>query len=117
MKVRLLLGLLFLTATINVHAIWIDATGKVRTIMVYAHTDTVLLTLDNSSAPVSACSNSHTFAIDGALPPERRKQMLSVLLTAKATGNTLTLKYNDVDGCVNWGASPNVYRGVVRIDY
>lgn len=117
MKVRLLLGLLFLTAAINAHAIWVDASGKVSTISVYAHTDTVLITLDSSSASVDACSNNHAFAIDGGLPPERRKQMLSILLTAKATGDTLTLKYNDVDGCVDWGASPNVYRGIVRIDY
>lgn len=100
----------------NAHAVWLGATGKVKTIMIYGTTDTVLVELDSPGVPVAECSNNTVFVINGADPADRRKQMLSALLATKATGEILTLKYLDVGGCVAWGSDPNAYRGLIRID-
>jgi hypothetical protein len=109
--------LLLLLVTVNANAAWIGVTGKVTTILLYDSTDSILVVLDSSGAAVAECSNNQTFAINGALPADRRNQMLSALMTAKASGQSVTIMFNDVGGCVSWGASSNVYRKIERVGF
>lgn len=115
---RLLFATVFFATCLlptSANAVWTGASGKVVDIVVYATTDTVLFVLDVSGADVAECSNKTTFAINGSLPTDRRKQMLSVLLLAKTTGEEISVGFNVVGGCVPWGSTQNVYRGVARI--
>ncbi len=99
------------------HAVWINVTGRVDMVSLYTTTDTIVVRLSESGSQVAACSNTTEFAIDGAIPENRRQQLLSVLLTAKASDSEVTIAYNDTGGCVAWGADPNVYRGALRVNY
>lgn len=100
---------------------WHTTGGKVGNINVYASTDIVLVTLINangnvdSGEDVAECSNKKTFAISHTLPAERRQQMLSVLLMAKASGRSVQFAYSKTWGCVAYGPNPNAYRGITRI--
>ena len=101
---------------------WHTSGGQVKDINVYSGTDAVLVTLVNpttgemvNGADVTQCSNKTTFAISNTISPERRSQMLSLLLMAKASGRPVRLSYSTSGGCVAYGAGSSVYRGIVRI--
>ena len=117
MKVKLALILLFLLVTVNVNAVWIGVTGKVTTILLYDSTDSILVIMDSPGTAVAECSNTQTFAINGSLPADRRNQMLSALMMAKASGQSVTIMFNDVGGCVSWGSTSNVYRKIERVGF
>ena len=109
--------LLLLLVTVNANAAWIGVTGKVTTILLYDSTDSILVVLDSPGTVVAECSNNQTFAINGTLPADRRNQMLSALMMAKASGQSVTIMFNDVGGCVSRGASSNVYRKIERVGF
>jgi len=115
MKRTLVTLILAMALPFNVHGAWISVTSTIQTIKIYSTTDTILVTLDHPGTVVSECSNTLSFAIDGTLPVDRRKQMLSALLMTKAAGNSITLTYSDSGNCVPWDADVNAYRGLVRI--
>jgi hypothetical protein len=117
MKVKLVLISLFLLITVNANSAWIGVTAKVETILLYDSSDSILVILDSPGAAVAECSNNQTFAINGTLPADRRNQMLSALMMAKASGQSVTIMFNDVGGCVSWGASSNVYRKIERVGF
>ena len=94
---------------------WIIATGTVEQIYVYAGTDTILLKLSVAGPPSAACSDAAVFAIDGALPADRRQQLLATVMSAQARQAQVSVAYDNVAGCVNWDASANVYRSIRRI--
>lgn len=96
---------------------WHTTSGTVENIYVYANTDTVLVELSAHGHAVSECSNTEQFAINGARSESRRNQMLTMLLTAKATGTRLNLAYNTSGGCVPYGGNNSAYREILRIIY
>lgn len=96
---------------------WHTTSGTVKNIYAYANTDTVLVELSTHGAAVPECSNTKMFAINGAHPESRRNQMLTLLLTAKATGTRLSVAYNTSGGCVPYGGNNSAYREILRIIY
>ncbi|GAB1624081.1 hypothetical protein AAOGI_41310 [Agarivorans albus] len=96
-------------------AIWLDTQGKVTNLITYSGPETVLVQLSNTGAPVEGCSDKSTFAISSGISAEARARMYSMLLAARESGRVITVSYSDVGGCEPWGASPNVYRKIVRL--
>ena len=103
--------------TIGAHgtawASWVDYGGRIKSMMLYSHTDIVLVELDpppTIAGLPAGCSTSY-FAIDGAIPAERRQQMLSTLLTADALQGGINLTNDGT--CVSFpggGAFPKIVR-------
>lgn len=93
---------------------WLNTSGKVVNMNFYFKTDTVLVKLDKPGVS-NDCSSLEYFAIDGGMPAERRQQMISALLSAKAMGQPVTIAYNEVDDCVAYDANPKAYRRIVRV--
>ncbi|MDZ7923413.1 MAG: hypothetical protein U5M23_05000 [Marinagarivorans sp.] len=100
---------------------WHTVGGKIDHISVYSATDIVIVTFVNSAGAaitgpeVEACTNKSEFAISTSIPAERRQQMLSILMMAKATGASVTISYDTASGCVPYGSSASAYRGIVRV--
>jgi len=113
----ILLTLVLSTFASSAKAAWIYTTGKITSVQAYIKTDTVLVKLDVSGTPVPECSNTRTFAIDGDVVADRRKQMLSLLLAAKATEQSVSIAYNDSNGCVAWDSRQNVFRSITRVSH
>jgi hypothetical protein len=115
MKYKLITAFSLLIAPQQCMASWLDVSGKVTNIITYAHTETILVNLDVSGANVVECSNSRTFAISSTISAEGRSRMYAMLLSAQATGRSITVSYNSAGGCEAWGATPNTYRRIVRL--
>lgn len=96
-------------------ATWITASGKVESIVTYAHTETILVNITTSGTDVAECSNKKTFAISSNVSAEGRARMYSMLLSAQATDRTVTLSFLDVGGCESWFSTQNVYRRIARL--
>nr|BDD45206.1 hypothetical protein 12 [Saccharospirillaceae bacterium] len=94
---------------------WNTATGTVETINFYSTTSTVLVELSTDGTAVSECNNNTLFAVDGTQPEARRNQMVSALLAAKASGNTVSISYSTSGGCVAYGSNTNAFRGIKRL--
>lgn len=99
----------------SVCAYWVDVSGKVSSIITYAHTDTILVKLDASGSDVSECSNRTDFALSKSIPEERRAKMYSFLLAAKISGTPVTVSFNHSGSCEPWDANSSVYRIIARL--
>lgn len=108
------IGMLGSFAVMPAHAAWVEVAGTIQGITTYAHTNTVLVAL-SASGSAGTCADASIFALDGALPEERRKQLLVMLVSGQARGAVVTLTYDNAGGCVTWDATPNVFRGIVRL--
>ena len=96
-------------------AYWMDTTGKVNSIVNYAHTNTILINLSVAGNNVEECSNKSTFAISASIDPEIRSRMYAMLLSAQATGRNITLSYSNIGNCEGYGSNANSYRRIVRL--
>ncbi len=94
---------------------WFDTSGKVVSIITYAHTETILVNLDNSGTNVTECSSSATFSISKSMTPETRTRMYSMLLAAQASDRTVVISYNETGGCESWYATASAYRSITRL--
>jgi hypothetical protein len=113
---KLILATMFLFASINVYAAtWITASGTVKQIVTYAHTETILVNISVEGANVGECSNKSTFAISASNSPEGRARMYSMLLSAQATGRVVSLSFLNEGGCEPWFSAPNIYRKIAII--
>lgn len=108
-------GVAFAFISSNAYSEWENTSGTVISMNNYASTDTVLVKLSSPGVAVTECSNKDYFAIDGSLPENRRSQMYSALLAAKASGNSVTVAYENTGGCVPYGNNSSAYRGIRRI--
>ena len=113
---KILLGLIMVSVMSNADAEtrWIGVSGTVENISVYETTDTILFTLSSAGETVSHCTNKTNFAISGTAPSDRRKQLLSVLLSSRASGKPVSVAYSDTE-CVPWDTNQNAYRRVRKI--
>lgn len=114
-KIKSVFGLLCFFLSSSVYAYWIDASGKVASIIHYAHTDTILVKLDVPGAEVLDCSSKTDFAISKSIPEERRSKMYSFLLAAKMSGTPVTLSFSHSGSCEPWDSNPSVYRMITRL--
>lgn len=96
-------------------AYWMDAKGKVTSIITYAHTDTILVKLDVSGTEVPECSNKSDFAISKSIPEDRRAKMYALLLAAKMSGTPVTVSFNHSGECEPWDSKTSVYRTIKRL--
>lgn len=94
---------------------WIDTQGKVKKLSTYAHTETVLVYLDNPGQSISQCTDTTAFAISHSISSEARSRMFSLLLAAKAAGTPVTVSYLNTGDCEPWDASTSAYRKITRI--
>lgn len=97
------------------YAGWHNTTGKITHINFYAHTNTVLLRLDSSGHDVAECTNKDYFAVNSTMAENRRNQMISALLAAKAMGKTITIAYNQTGSCAAYGSNTSAYRSILRV--
>jgi hypothetical protein len=107
-----LIALVFSTYS---NASWIDTSGKVSSIITYAHIDTIIVNISSAGIDVAECANKTSFVISKSISSEARTRMYSMLLSAQATGRTVVLAYNNTGGCEPWGANANAYRKIVRL--
>lgn len=119
MKIKLA-GLLLLVVSHYSHAGWVEASGKVSSIMTYSTTDTILINLTSDGSPVNGkavdeCSNKTTFAIPRSTTEEARSRMYAMALAAKAAGTTIVLAFDEVGGCEPYGPNPSAYRTIRRM--
>jgi hypothetical protein len=105
----------FLFLPQGVYAYWVDASGKVTSIVTYAHTDTILVKLEVSGTEVAECSNKSEFAISKSVPDERRSKMYALLLAAKMSGTPVTVSYSHSGSCEPWDSNSSVYRMITRL--
>lgn len=105
----------FLFLSQGVCAYWVDATGKVTSIITYAHTDTILVKLDVAGADVPECSNKSDFSISNSVPEERRSKMYALLLAAKMSGAPVTVSFSHSGSCEPWDSKTSVYRIITRL--
>lgn len=99
------------------YSAWVEASGTVEEIALYDHTDTVLVTLSSHGMPVAECSNTVRFALSKHSNTERRNRFMSVLLMAQASGQSVTIAYNESGSCEPWDANPAVFRIVKRLRF
>ncbi|GLX84527.1 hypothetical protein tloyanaT_07790 [Thalassotalea loyana] len=109
-----LISVAALLFSFNSNAAWIDASGAVTSLVTYASTETVLVTLSNAGKD-TGCANKVTFAISKDISSEARARMYSMLLAAQSTGRSVVVTYNDTGGCEPWDANQNAYRKIVRL--
>lgn len=97
-------------------AAWIGTVGKVHRIDGYAGSDTILVTLDNQpTGPVPpGCTSTSVFAINGALPAERRQLLLSQLFSAQGRGASVAIYWGDSGSCVSY-SSTTIVPAIQRI--
>jgi hypothetical protein len=69
-------------------------------VFVYSDTDELYFQLSNQPPSHPAC-NPVLFSIDPSTPAERRKLLLSRLLLAKASQETITIGFDDQGNCSN----------------
>lgn len=102
--------------TLPAEAAWFNYSGKVDKISVYGERDTVLVKLvphPNLEGLPAGCTGDF-FALSASWPVERRQQMLSVLLSAQASGRTVTIAYDDAAACASFSANVN-FPAIVRV--
>lgn len=105
----------FLFLSQGVYAYWIDASGKVTSIITYAHTDTILIKLEVAGTEVPECGNKSDFAISKSVPEERRSKMYALLLAAKMSGTPVTVSFSHSGNCEPWDSNSSVYRMITRL--
>lgn len=83
-------------------AAWFVTVGKVVGVYTYASTDTVFVTLNNQpSGPLPpGCTSTVYFAINGALPAERRQAMMAQVLSAQASNADVHISWDEAGSCV-----------------
>ena len=112
---KILLTSFLLCWSVSSYASWTDTGGQVVSLVTYAHTNTILVTLSKDGTDVEACSNKKTFAISKDIGEEQRTRMYSMLLAAQAVGRDVVVSYNRVGNCEPWDANPSGYRKIVRL--
>ena len=112
---KLLYAFIFMGLSATSLASWLDTSGKIVSIVIYPHTETILVSLDSSGVDVSACSSKSNFAISADISLEARTRMYSMLLAAQASGRNVVISYSDVGNCEPWGANTNAYRKITRL--
>lgn len=105
----------FLFLSKGVYAYWVDASGKVTSIITYAHTDTILVKLEVAGTEVPECDNKSDFAISKSVPEERRSKMYALLLAAKMSGTPVTVSFSHSGNCEPWDSNSSVYRMITRL--
>jgi hypothetical protein len=105
----------FLCLSQGVYAYWVDASGKVASIITYAHTDTILVKLEVAGTEVPECSNKSEFAISKSIPEERRSKMYALLLASKMSGTPVTVSFSHSGSCEPWDSKSSVYRTITRL--
>lgn len=100
-------GLLMLSMPNLGNAAWIGSVGKVQRVDAYASTDIVLVTLDNQpTGPIPpGCTSTSVFAINGAMPAERRQMLVSQLLSAQGRGVSVAIYWDNAGSCVAYSTS------------
>ena len=74
--------------------------GKIEAIIAYTYQDTVLIRLVNQPTSHPACAATH-FAISASTTEARRNRVLSRLLTAFGTGETVIIGYDNAGNCAD----------------
>ncbi|WP_096087865.1 hypothetical protein [Agaribacterium haliotis] len=98
------------------NAYWLEASGEVASLNIYASNNTILVNLkDVDGDDVDECANKTTFAVSKSLEPEARARMYAYLLAAKTAGARVTLAFNHEGGCEPWGSKSDVYRKIQRL--
>ncbi|WP_028876996.1 hypothetical protein [Teredinibacter turnerae] len=110
-----LIGMVSLIISPLANAGWIYTTGKIEKLVSYAHTETILVYLDKTGTNVEECSNKEVFALSSAMSVEGRARMFSMLLSAQARDEEITLSFLDVGGCEAWFSTPDVYRRIALV--
>jgi len=113
---RILFLVIALISASSAFAGWHSVGGTVTSIAVYSSNDMIIFDMSNPGATVSGCSvNGNSFSIDSAVPADRRKQMLSVILAAKTSGEVIAVAYDDTN-CATYSGS-TTFRSVKRITH
>lgn len=110
-----LVFIFFVLLSFPSHAVWLNSSGEVTSIITYAGKDTVLVNLSTAGTAVQECASTATFAISSTLSAEQRARMFAILLAAKTAGSKVTISYNDVGSCEPWDSNPNAYRKIIRL--
>lgn len=71
-----------------------NLSGKLAQVLTYADNDSIFIQLQNQPSSHPACNASY-FVIDASVPSERKKMMLSRLLVSYASGENITIGYDD----------------------
>lgn len=100
MNLKCLLCLILLTLNVKTASAGYDAniTGVVTNVLTYTHADQVYFRIDNQPSTHPKCKVTY-FSIDASIPPERRAQVLSRLLTAHASGKPVNIGYDKTGDC------------------
>lgn len=104
-----------LLLTISQPSFALSTSGKITSLVTYSTTETILVTLEDAGTKVDECSSATTFAISKSISAEARARMYAMLLSAQATGRTVTLSYAPVGSCEPWGSNTTAYRKIVRL--
>jgi hypothetical protein len=74
--------------------------GKIAAILTYTYQDTVLIRLVNQPTSHPGCAATH-FAIAASTSEARRNRVLSRLITAFGTGETVVIGYDNAGNCAD----------------
>ncbi|MCG7560746.1 MULTISPECIES: hypothetical protein [Pseudoalteromonas] len=113
---KLILGCAMLIAG-QAQAAWLTAGGSIDTIVVYANTNTILVTLQAGTSNLNnkCTTKSPTLAISSGLTEERRNRMYSMLLAKKASGQAVSLTYDSTAACEPWDSNSSAYSRILRM--
>ncbi|AUI85897.1 hypothetical protein BS333_05615 [Vibrio azureus] len=99
----------------NSFAGWLNIAGKVKAISTYAHTNTIIVALEQQGTAIAGCSDTTSFAISKDLQPEARARMYSMALAAEASDSTITISYGGAaNDCVKYDNNVS-FRKIVRM--
>ena len=99
----------------NGFAGWLNIAGKVKKISTYAHTNTIIVALEQQGTAIAGCSDTTSFAISKDLQPEARARMYSMALAAEASDSTITISYGGAaNDCVKYNNNVS-FRKIVRM--
>ena len=77
-----------------------NITSKVTLVAVYADIDDIYVRIENQPTSHPGCNPSY-FVIDGAIPLQRRQMLLSRLMAAKATQESVNIGYDGTGDCAS----------------
>jgi hypothetical protein len=81
----------------------LNATGEFVVTGVITSTDSDEILVTVSAPPTHPTCNAKFFALSASLPADRRKAILARLLTAKLSGESITLGYDATGECTEGG--------------
>lgn len=83
-------------------------TGKVTHVLTYPYSKLILLKVEGQPTSHPICSSFDYLAIDTDVEPESRQMVLSRLLVAYTSGETINIGYDSKDECA--GNRIKIYR-------